>query len=511
MNRIIITGATNGLGLEIVKAMIDEYEIIASGRNIKFLEGMNINKYIIGDIRNPRIQNSIIDESRYCAGIILNAGETFFGYDSDIDYNRAYDILNTNVLSNIRIIKESILNKKLNDKFFIVVVSSALSNISGPFQSLYGASKAFLSNYVKNLQNEYKNSNIKLILINPGGIYTNMFTDIVANNNKTIIDRLTPNIKSPEYYAYQIKKCIKDENENCTNFIDYFLEILSNIVPSNILNNYTYTLYNDIYLETNSIKYLVLGSGNIGSLIAYHLMKEGRDVKIYSELESVKYRTIQKFFNKKESIEIPTTNNVFDIDIVIITIPSQNIEKRVEEIGLHNKLLIIPETGPEQNINLEYISLGMPIMAWTDDSNILNYYQIKNFLLNKSNNNLIQDFYYYLNKSGLSVEFVNNVSKELYPDSVLLTLITTLLEYRNWDITNISYDDWKIIMDTSYKIDGTTIPDFIMYCIVNMSPTWIIEYFRQHYKRLKNQTNLHYKNLYKKHKKDFSKFNNLLL
>ena len=199
MDKLAITGSTGGLGFEVVKRLVNDYEIILVNRNLKKSEDqknklleINPNAKIdilvcdmedINSVKNAT--NKLIELS--IDYLIVNAGIltkekhiTSFNYDNVFTTNflAPYYIINT--------LKENNLpNKK-------VVAVSSIANVWGKFDindidhrnyksknKRYGNSKKFL---MASLMELYKDEPGKLSLAHPGITLTNM----TKNYNKII-------------------------------------------------------------------------------------------------------------------------------------------------------------------------------------------------------------------------------------------------------------------------------------------------------------------------------------
>jgi len=177
--KVLITGASRGIGREIVKRYISKANkiyAIASSDKIYELSSDKIKPYKI-DLSNfeeiKKYKNEFIDVdiAIFNAAISLPHSDDFPSFE---DFKKTFDI---NLLS-IHLMLEGILpymRKKNNAK--IVFISSLASLVGAPTSIAYSSSKRALNSYAQSLRN--LTPNINVINIMPGFIKT----DMTAKNN----------------------------------------------------------------------------------------------------------------------------------------------------------------------------------------------------------------------------------------------------------------------------------------------------------------------------------------
>ncbi len=102
------------------------------------------------------------------------------------------------------------------------------------------------------------------------------------------------------------------------------------------------------------MKITVVGSGRWGSFIAWYLDRIGKDVTVYGKPDSVEFKKLtltrsNDYIIYPESIKLTTDINILkNSDVVVISIPSQNLYDFMQEIkplGLENKTFILCMKG----------------------------------------------------------------------------------------------------------------------------------------------------------------------
>jgi len=124
-------------------------------------------------------------------------------------------IMEVNYFANIALAK-GVLDAMLpKQKGHIVIISSLVGKFGTPFRSAYSASKHALHGFYDSMRAELWNNNIKVTLICPGFIKTNVSINALdKDGNKTgEMDKAQANGMLPELAAIKIVKAIKKEKE----------------------------------------------------------------------------------------------------------------------------------------------------------------------------------------------------------------------------------------------------------------------------------------------------------
>lgn len=177
--KIVITGASSGIGRELLK-MLAKYDadIIAVGRNIDKIPVVNerITPFAC-DISEKENVDKLFDFAVKKFGridlFIANAGFAYCEEINSADWNHAEKIFKTNVISPIYSFEKM---KELNAgrKYTVVITCSAVSHVPLPGFALYCSTKAAVDQFAHTYRFE-KNDKGKLTLVYPVAVATNFF------------------------------------------------------------------------------------------------------------------------------------------------------------------------------------------------------------------------------------------------------------------------------------------------------------------------------------------------
>ena len=197
--KVLITGATGGIGNSLVEKFINYgANIIASGTNENKLNNLK-NKF-------PKIQieRFMLDEHDAIEGfidkveknlegldiVINNAGITLDNISIRLTEENWKKVLDINLTSTFLMCKYAI-KKMLKQKYGkIINITSIVGHTGNLGQANYAASKAGIVAFSKSLAIEYAKKNININCVSPGFIKTEMTDKISEDFKKILISKI---------------------------------------------------------------------------------------------------------------------------------------------------------------------------------------------------------------------------------------------------------------------------------------------------------------------------------
>ncbi|WP_339895300.1 SDR family oxidoreductase [uncultured Algibacter sp.] len=194
MKTALITGTSKGIGLETALAFGRAgYKVFATMRNPEMASGfkqkikseslnINISKMDVdSDASVKQCLDDILQKQGSVDVLVNNAGIEHHGSIEEMSIDDFQAIMNTNYLGVLRCTKALLPQMRKNKKGCIINVASVAGHIANSPLGGYAASKHALEAISEALAQEVKPFNIKVAIIEPGIINTQMATDITVN------------------------------------------------------------------------------------------------------------------------------------------------------------------------------------------------------------------------------------------------------------------------------------------------------------------------------------------
>lgn len=191
MKSVIITGANRGIGLDSSLTFGRAgYKVFATMRNPDAAlilkekakeESLDISFFkmdVDSDASVSQCINTILDKNGPVDVLVNNAGIERHGPIEEMDLSVFKEVMETNYFGVIRCIQALLPSMRANKNGCIVNISSVAGSISNSPLAPYAASKFALEALSEALAQEVKPFNIKVKLVKPGIINTDMARDI---------------------------------------------------------------------------------------------------------------------------------------------------------------------------------------------------------------------------------------------------------------------------------------------------------------------------------------------
>ena len=197
--KIIITGATGGIGYNLVKKFLElGVSILATGTNEEKLKKLKnefnqieVKKFELN--KHKEIESFIEEAEAKLGGIdilVNNAGITLDNLSIRLTEDNWKKVLDINLTATFLMCKYTI-KKMLKNKFGkIVNITSIVGHTGNLGQANYAASKAGIVAFSKSLAIEYARKNININCVSPGFIKTEMTDKISEDFKKILISKI---------------------------------------------------------------------------------------------------------------------------------------------------------------------------------------------------------------------------------------------------------------------------------------------------------------------------------
>jgi uncharacterized protein len=215
-NTALITGASNGIGLELAKVHASKGgDLVLVARNkskldelkSEFEKQFKVSVYTIGkDLSVTNAAQEIYDETNkqniYVDYLINNAGFGDFGMFAETDWNKELQMINLNITTLTHFTKLYLQDMVKRRKGKIMNVASTAAFQSGPTMAVYCATKAYVLSFSEAVSNEVSDKGITITALCPGATETGFQTAGGMEESELFKGKKLPTAKEVAEYGY---------------------------------------------------------------------------------------------------------------------------------------------------------------------------------------------------------------------------------------------------------------------------------------------------------------------
>ncbi len=192
----VVTGASSGIGYELAKQFAQnnfDLLIAAEGAGIntaaRELETLGAKVQVLQvDLAAHegvhKLQSAIRASGQPVDAIAINAGVGVSGPFAETDLAAELNMVELNVVSTLHLAKFIVKEMVARGSGRILFTSSIAATMPTPYETVYGATKAFVRSLSQGLREELKDTGVTVTALMPGATETNFFHRAGADDTK---------------------------------------------------------------------------------------------------------------------------------------------------------------------------------------------------------------------------------------------------------------------------------------------------------------------------------------
>ena len=241
----LITGASSGIGYELAKLFAEDgYNLIVVARTEEDLQkaATEFSQYgidvipITKDLFKAEAPFELYDEVKsrnLIVDVLVNdAGQGQYGLFVESDIRRLLDIIQLNVSSLTSLTYLFLKDMVARNEGKILQLASIASELPGPWQAVYHATKAYVLSFTEAVIRELKDSAVTMTALQPGATDTDFFNKAEMQESKILDTKLSDPAKVAKdgYEAL-----MKGDDKIVSGFKNKVMVGSSNIMPDTMV------------------------------------------------------------------------------------------------------------------------------------------------------------------------------------------------------------------------------------------------------------------------------------
>lgn len=178
-----VTGASQGLGLTLVKKLLENgYRVAASSRDVHTLNQavglIDKDRFLplVVDLNNPDCIDESIQKTLVAFGridvVVNNAGYGMTGTIEETGEQEIRNIFNINMLATVEVVKSVLPVMRIQKSGYIINIGSVAGFVGAPGWSVYSATKAAVAAFSEVIALDVKEFGIRVTVVEPSGFRT---------------------------------------------------------------------------------------------------------------------------------------------------------------------------------------------------------------------------------------------------------------------------------------------------------------------------------------------------
>jgi uncharacterized protein len=217
MATALITGASNGIGLELAKVHASKGDnLVLVARNLSKLNELkatleqqfNVKVYTIGkDLSQLDAVQAVYDETTQqkiqVDYLINNAGFGEFGMFVETDWSKEAQMIQLNITALTQFTKLYLRDMVARRSGKIMNVASTAAFQSGPMMAVYYATKAYVLSFSEAVDNEVRDKGVTITALCPGATESGFQAAAAMEESALVKDRKLPTSQVVAEYGYK--------------------------------------------------------------------------------------------------------------------------------------------------------------------------------------------------------------------------------------------------------------------------------------------------------------------
>jgi short-subunit dehydrogenase len=193
----VVTGASSGIGYELAKVFArNGFDLLIAAENDAIIDIAEEMKTLGGKVESLQVDlanydgvellyEKILEQGRNLDAIAINAGVGVGGdFTRQTKLEDELNLIQLNVVSTVQLAKRVVKDMVEVGEGRVLFTSSVVSQMPGPFEAIYAASKAFVQSFAEALRSELEDTGVTVTSLMPGATETNFFHRAGMDNTK---------------------------------------------------------------------------------------------------------------------------------------------------------------------------------------------------------------------------------------------------------------------------------------------------------------------------------------
>src|SRR5438876_6948451 len=188
MKKVLLTGASSGIGLAIAKLLVGEgHEVWGTSRNLERIPKLPGWHAVCLDLADQlSVEEAFsfaVTEAGYFDVLINNAGAGHFGPAEFLPMETIASQFQILVFGQIQLMQLALHHMQKRGEGLIINVTSLAYRLPVPFMAAYNAAKAALAAFTMSIQLELGDSRVRIVDLQPADISTEFNKSVTSMTN----------------------------------------------------------------------------------------------------------------------------------------------------------------------------------------------------------------------------------------------------------------------------------------------------------------------------------------